>query len=107
MPMQPPRFRPAGWKPAPPRTWVATTRKKSRHERGYGRAHTAMRKRVLEEEPLCITGCGRLTTIADHRVPKAEGGTDERDNYQGMCEPCHKIKTAAESARAKKRGQRT
>lgn len=102
MPMQPPRFRyPAA---AQPKAWT-TTGRKSRQERGYGRAHDLMRARVLREEPLCraCTKAGRVaeTTIADHVVPKAEGGGDERENYQGLCTPCHKAKTAEEAARAR------
>lgn len=68
-----------------------------------------MRRQVLREEPLCRI-CLAMdppryspTTIADHVVPKAEGGGDERENYQGACGPCHAMKTAAESARARRR----
>lgn len=39
----------------------------------------------------------------DHVVPKAEGGTDDDDNLQSICEPCHAVKTAQESARARSR----
>lgn len=64
-----------------------------------------MRVRVLQEEPLCrpCLDEGRVTasTIADHIKPKSEGGTDERENYRGTCEPCHKAKTASEAARAR------
>jgi len=78
--------------------------KRSRHERGYGCEHEAMRKRVLAEEPLCriCLAAGRVTasTIADHIVNKAEGGSDERENYQGACKPCHDVKTTEEAARA-------
>lgn len=87
--------------------WSSTT--KSRHERGYGRAHVKMRAIVLQEEPLCRMCLAmdppRYTPsrIADHIKPKAEGGTDERDNYQGACEPCHDAKTAEEAARAQGR----
>jgi len=31
------------------------------------------------------------STIADHIRPKAEGGTDERDNYQGLCSACSRL----------------
>jgi len=41
--------------------------------------------------------------IADHIKPKAEGGTDERENYQGATEPCHDAKTAEEVAGAQGR----
>lgn len=108
MPNQPPRFQPKG--AAQPRTkgWASTSRK-SRQERGYGRAHDLMRQQVLREEPLCRM-CLAMepqritpTTIADHIVPKAEGGGDDRENYQGACDPCHKAKTAEEAARARRR----
>lgn len=81
--------------------------KGTRQERGYGRDHELMRKRVLDEEPFCrlCTEAGRtsLATIADHIIPKAEGGTDNRENYQGLCKPCSDAKTAEEAARAQGR----
>jgi 5-methylcytosine-specific restriction enzyme A len=68
-----------------------------------------MRRTVLDEEPLCRACLGKEppqyvpSTIADHIRPKAEGGTDERDNYQGICGPCHRDKTARESGRGRRR----
>jgi 5-methylcytosine-specific restriction protein A len=63
----------------------------------------------MAEEPLCreCSKAGRVaaSTVADHIVPKAEGGTDDRDNYQGLCKPCSTAKTAAESGRARRRAQ--
>lgn len=71
-------------------------------ERGYGREHRAIRKQVLVEEPLCqicrAKGIVAATTIADHVVPLSRGGRTVRSNYQGLCGPCHKAKTAAEAA---------
>lgn len=68
-----------------------------------------MRERVLIEEPLCrpCEKQGRVTqaTIADHIKPLAEGGTGDRENYQGICKPCHDAKTAAEAKRAQARRQ--
>jgi len=32
-------------------------------------------------------------------VPLAAGGTDERENLQGLCKPCHSAKTAREDGR--------
>lgn len=68
-----------------------------------------MREQVLREEPLCRV-CLAMnppryspTEVADHISPKAEGGTDDRENYQGLCKPCDVIKTARESARARRR----
>ncbi|MCM3680248.1 HNH endonuclease [Sphingomonas paucimobilis] len=108
MPSQPPRFVPKGTRSAPPVSgWRATSRG-SRQSRGYGRAHDIMRAEVLREEPICRICLAMKpprfseSTIADHIVPKAEGGGDERENYQGVCKPCHKVKTAAEAARARR-----
>jgi 5-methylcytosine-specific restriction protein A len=84
-------------------------RRASRQERGYGRAHDLMREQVLREEPLCrlcreaVPPRVAASVIADHIMPKAEGGDDDRTNYQGLCHPCHRAKTTAEAARAKRR----
>ncbi|GLV21982.1 hypothetical protein TomMM35A_18350 [Sphingobium sp. TomMM35A] len=43
------------------------------------------------------------SVIADHITPLSEGGTGDRDNYQGICHPCHQAKTAAEAQRARAR----
>lgn len=77
----------------------------SRQARGYGRDHEKMRERVLDEEPFCracaALGKVSLTMVADHILARAEGGTNARSNYQGLCGPCHKLKTAQESRRAR------
>lgn len=104
MPSRPPslRARPKGARK--PSNW---SKRASRQARGYGRAHDVMRARVLTEEPLCRP-CLEATpqritpaTIADHRIPKSQGGGDERENYQGICDPCHVVKTAREAAEAR------
>lgn len=104
MPTRPPSLRQRSRSSRKPNNW---TKRASRHERGYGRAHELMREQVLREEPLCrpCTEANRVaaSVIADHIVPKAEGGSDERENYQGICRPCHTAKTARESARALRR----
>jgi 5-methylcytosine-specific restriction enzyme A len=70
-----------------------------------------MRIQVLREEPLCRICLAMdpprtsASAIADHIVPKAEGGGDDRSNYQGICRPCDKIKTSGEAARARRRGR--
>lgn len=107
MPSRPPSLRPR--KVPADRKLSNWTKRESRQARGYGRAHDLMRVQVLREEPLCricrAMDPPRITasTIADHVIPKAEGGTDERENYQGICRPCDILKTAAESARARAR----
>lgn len=106
MPSQPPRFRPRGWQP--PEPW-ATSKGRTRQQRGYGRQHDEMRKLVLIEEPYCRE-CIRTgavpparTVIADHIKPLSEGGSADRDNYQGLCARHSAAKTARESARARRR----
>lgn len=107
MPSRPP---PLKARPRTPRkTW---DRKGTTTERGYGWKHQQMRERVLREEPLCRM-CLALdpprytpSRIADHIKPRAEGGTDDRENYQALghaddCD-CHARKTAAEAARAQR-----
>lgn len=90
-----------------PSNW---SKHRSRHDRGYGRAHDLMRERVMREEPLCraCAAAGKVaaTTTADHVVPKSEGGSDDRSNYQGLCTPCHRAKTAAEAARSRAAARR-
>lgn len=108
MPSLPPML-----KPRPRKRESNWSRRQSRQARGYGRAHELMRERVLNEEPLCRVCLAmdppRYTpsSIADHIVPKAEGGTDDRANYQGLGNPkmcdCHARKTAKEAARARRR----
>lgn len=83
--------------------------KASAEERGYGRLHRAIRRQVLAEEPICrmcdAEGFVTATTIADHIVPKAEGGRTVRSNYQGLCKAHHDEKTAAEARRGAARNR--
>lgn len=98
--------RPPGLKAKPkaqPSRWSGA----SRHDRGYGYQHVKMRERVLVEEPCCYLCLAKTppiytpSTIAEHKVPKAEGGTDDRDNYGGACDECARAKTLDEAARAR------
>lgn len=106
MPTRPPNAKPA--RKGPKRTGFS--KRRSRHERGYGLDHERMRAQVLVEEPLCreCLKHDRVspTQVADHIVPKAEGGSDDRNNYQGLCRPCDARKTACEAARARARNGR-
>ena len=72
-----------------------------------GRRLQAMRAALFTSEPLC-RACkqqGRVTaaTIRDHIKPLAEGGTDDDDNIQPLCDDCNDRKTAGESARGIRR----
>jgi 5-methylcytosine-specific restriction endonuclease McrA len=57
------------------------------------------RKAVLERDPICKL-CGvRPSTVADHISPMTD---DHRlEALQGVCEPCHRQKTAREAAAAR------
>ncbi|RSE14425.1 HNH endonuclease, partial [Acinetobacter johnsonii] len=43
--------------------------------------------------------CQRVTMNleCDHIVNKAQGGTDDMDNLQSLCKPCHDKKSQQES----------
>lgn len=80
--------------------------KTSRHERGYGKAHEAMRAHLIATVILCEE-CTRNVrvrpgTIADHIKPLADGGDDSRDNYQLLCDPCHAAKTIADKGQTQR-----
>lgn len=45
----------------------------------------------------------RPASEVDHVVPKFEHGTDDDDNLQSICKPCHTDKTQAEALRARHR----
>lgn len=39
--------------------------------------------------------------VCDHIIPTSEGGTDDLDNLQTLCQACSRVKTASESARGR------
>ena len=39
-----------------------------------------------------------IATEVDHIKRKADGGTDDIDNLQGLCHDCHKAKTTYENS---------
>lgn len=70
--------------------------------RQRGRAWMVRRGRWLSEHPLCLhcEQVGRVSAAeeVDHIVPLHLGGADDETNYQSLCSPCHKAKTAREAA---------
>lgn len=66
-----------------------------------------MRADLFKRKPLCEVceseGRTTLATIRDHKTPLAEGGADDDTNEQSICEPCHALKTKAETARGVRR----
>jgi 5-methylcytosine-specific restriction protein A len=72
----------------------------SASDRGYGQRWRKLRAWVLAEEPLCglCEAEGRVepSTMVDHIKPKAQGGTDARENLRGICKRHHASKSGAE-----------
>lgn len=80
----------------------ADKRRGSRHQRGYGSAWDRKRKQILARDhglcqPCLVHGHITLATQVDHIVNKAVGGTDDDDNLQSICKPCHDAKTLQEA----------
>ncbi len=84
----------------------ADERRGSRQSRGYGAEWEQTRKRILRRDkglcqPCLSNGRPRPARQVDHKVPKFEGGTDDDDNLQSICNECHVAKTAEEAKRAR------
>lgn len=78
----------------------------TRQERGYGAAWDRLRLAILRRDMGLCQPCkarGRATaaTAVDHIKPKAQGGTDEPENLQSICDDCHRAKSAAEGHAAR------
>lgn len=76
-----------------------------RQERTRGRRWMALKEYVLREQPVCAVCKCRPATEVDHILPISKGGTDERDNLQGLCYGCHDEKTR-EDLGIKKKAQK-
>jgi 5-methylcytosine-specific restriction protein A len=67
---------------------------------------TRIRPRILRRDPTCqlgYPGCTHTSTQVDHIV----AGDDHLDhNLQGVCGPCHAIKSSAEGHAAKPKRKR-
>ncbi|WP_213778866.1 HNH endonuclease [Caballeronia sp. dw_276] len=88
--------------------WQRDEHRGSRHERGYGSYWTRLRTRILTRDCGLCQPCLREQRVTkgdavDHIVSRAEGGSDDENNLQAICKPCHAAKTALESARARAR----
>ncbi len=80
---------------------------RTRQERGYGREWERLRKQVIERDKYLCQACLRATPQrvtqgreVDHKLAKANGGTDELDNLELLCGPCHRAKTARDNGRS-------
>lgn len=88
--------------------WRPDRERGNRHARGFGSGWDRKRLVILKRDcglcQVCLKA-GRIekATQVDHIVPRGEGGTNDEDNLQSICDDCHATKTAQESARARKR----
>jgi len=81
---------------------VIDKRRGTATQRGYNYRWRKVRKIYLAQHPLCVMCLreGNLTpaTVVDHIRPH-KGNYDlfwDKNNWQALCERCHKIKTAKE-----------
>jgi len=65
-----------------------------------GRPWRRKREAILIRDNYTCRVCGLTTKDleVDHIINVAQGGTDDDGNLQAICVPCHKAKTARESA---------
>lgn len=79
----------------PPRKpWAGSTRRQ-RLPRNWERTRQA----VLTRDAHRCTLCGAPANEVDHRIP---GDNHSMTNLQALCTPCHKAKTQAEAAKARR-----
>src|SRR5687767_12483 len=91
----------------PKSNWPTT----SRHARGYGRRWMALRLQILKRDDYlcqcdrCMGGALRVTaaTQVDHRIPKAQGGTDDPSNLRAVAADCHQRITLIQQGKRPRR----
>lgn len=70
-------------------------------ERGYGAAWRKLRDSIMKRDCYLCQVCaakGRVTSAnqVDHITPKAKQGTDDPENLQSICDPCHRDKSTTD-----------
>jgi len=68
------------------------------HKRVSGRILQRIRKRMMQDQPLCrmceVNGLVVLGAEMDHILPIFKGGSNDDENLQMLCVACHLKKTA-------------
>lgn len=76
-------------------------------ERKRGYTGMMLRRRRLAAEPYCrdCKAAGRYvaSSVPDHIVPLARGGSDEDSNIRCLCAECHRKRTAEQFGQRIKR----
>lgn len=59
--------------------------------RYYGtRQWRTLAAECIRLQPVCATpGCGQPSVVADHVVPRRDGGPDSLSNLRALCRDCH------------------
>ncbi|WUR15699.1 HNH endonuclease signature motif containing protein [[Empedobacter] haloabium] len=73
------------------------TQQPGRIERKRGSAGVKDRAAIKARDCGLCRKCGALGSVVDHIVPLWKGGSDEPENKQTLCDPCHQDKTAQEA----------
>lgn len=86
--------------------WAPDRRRGNRHQRGYGKDWSRLRKVILHRDKyLCVPckarGLNTSATEVDHIIPKAAGGDDAPSNLQSICTDCHRSKTGRDGQRGR------
>lgn len=81
-------------------------RRGNARERGYGAEWDRMAKQYLKAHPVCEICWKRPSTCVDHRISKADGGSDTSENMQAACPSCNARKGHAEAKARRQRQQR-
>ena len=67
-----------------------------------GRKGQRQRARILARDPICVlcTQAGRVAVSmeVDHIVPLSKGGSNDDENQMGLCQPCHRQKSARDAS---------
>jgi 5-methylcytosine-specific restriction protein A len=84
-----------------------TWKRDSSSKRGYGWQWEKVRLRALKRDRYLCQPCERKGFVTqanavDHILPKSQGGTDELENLQAICNECHEVKTIEESGGKRK-----
>lgn len=98
--------RPAKHQVAKPKVAKHVSPQQSYGQGRGGRPWRRKRERILKRDGYLCQPCKRRDTLTlakevDHIVPVAEGGTDEDDNLEAICKPCHQCKTQGEAKRGR------
>ena len=77
-------------------------RRPSRAARGSSTERRRIRLRTLRRDGYRCVACGLVdkkgfSLEADHILPLERGGSNDLENMQTLCKPCHSVKTSAEA----------